>query len=186
MAASQPPNVFANLIRPHRYIKELSERVQQVESQMAMSGPTGPTGYRSSLDAASPSGGYPDVFSPDEAMPLSLKRTISLSEGKNPFAQPQFMNRDRMPSTGGWSINSGGQGTRGSGPRGSIAIAPDQQLPDIGMTTNGQYLDLSRPFWAQDVDDVERPPKRQKTNNQDATNDSQSSPFEFDTESLAP
>ena len=92
---------------PCRYIKELSERVQQVESQMAMSGPTGPTGYRSSLDAASPSGGYTDVFSPDDPIPLSLKRTISLPDGKNPFAQPQFMNRDRIPSTGGWSINSG-------------------------------------------------------------------------------
>ena len=153
---------------------------------MAMSGPTGPTGYRSSLDAASPSGGYPDVFSPDDSMPLSLKRTISLSEGKNPFAQPQFMNRDRMPSTGGWSINSGGQGTRASGPRGSIAIAPDQQLPEMGMTTNGQHLDLSKPFWAQDLDSAERPSKRQKTGNQDAMADTQTPLFELDTESLAP
>jgi hypothetical protein len=119
-------------------------------------------------------------------MPLSLKRTISLSEGKNPFAQPQFMNRDRIPSTGGWSINSGGQGTRTQGPRGSIAIAPDQQLPDMGLTTNGQYLDLSRPFWAQDPDNSERPSKRQKTSYQDVVLDSLSSPFKFDTEFLAP
>jgi hypothetical protein len=153
---------------------------------MAMSGPTGPTGYRSSLDAASPSGGYPDVFSPDESIPLSLKRTISLSEGKNPFAQPQFMNRDRMPSTGGWSINSGGQGTRTQGPRGSIAIAPDQQLPDMGMTTNGQYFDLSKPFWAQEADNAERPAKRQKPNYQDAVADSLTPPFKLETESLTP
>lgn len=153
---------------------------------MAMSGPTGPTGYRSSLDAASPSGGYPDVFSPDESMPLSLKRTISLSEGKDPFAHPQFMNRDRMPSTGGWSINSGGQGTRAQGPRGSIAIAPDQQLPDINLTTNGQYLDLARPFWAQDPDNGERPSKRQKTTYQDAVADSLISPPKFDAELLTP
>jgi len=153
---------------------------------MAMSGPTGPPGYRSSLDAASPSGGYPDVFSPDDSMPLSLKRTISLSEGKNPFAQPQFTNRDRMPSTGGWSINSGGQGSRASGPRGSIAIAPDQQLPDMGMTTNGQYLDLSKPFWAQTPDNAERPSKRQKTSHQDAVADSLAPRFNFDAALLAP
>lgn len=153
---------------------------------MLLSGPTGATGYRSSLDAASPSGGYPDVFSPDESVALSLKRTISLSEGRNPFAQPQFTNRDRMPSTGGWSINSGGQGTRASGPRGSIAIAPDQQFPDTSITTNGQYFDHSKPFWAQDLDNMEPPSKRLKTSNQDATTDAQSPPFEFDTDSLAP
>lgn len=153
---------------------------------MAMSGPTGPTGYRSSLDAGSPSGGYPDVFSPDDSMQLSLKRSISLSEGKNPFAQPQFMNRDRMPSTGGWSINSGGQGARAQGPRGSIAIAPDQQLPDLGMTTNGQYFDLSKPFWAQEADNAERPSKRQKTSYQDPVANSLTSTFKFDTELLTP
>jgi hypothetical protein len=150
---------------------------------MAMSGPTGPPGFRSSLDAVSPSGGYTDVFSPDDSLPLSLKRTISLPEGKNPFAQPQFMNRDRIPSTGGWSIGSGGQGSRASGPRGSIAIAPDQQLPEVGLTTNGPYLDLSKPFWAQDADHGERPSKRQKTSHQNAVADSL---FPFDAEWLDP
>lgn len=153
---------------------------------MALTGPTGPPGFRSSLDAASPSGGYQDAFSPDDSIPLSLKRTISLPEGKNPFAQPQFMNRDRIPSSGGWSINSSGQGNRVPGPRDSIAIAPDQQPPGVGMTTNGQYLDLSKPFWAQDIDSAERPFKRQKTSNQDATADSQTPSFEIDTEFLAP
>jgi hypothetical protein len=151
---------------------------------MAMSGSTGPTGYRSSLDAGSPSGAYPDVFSPDDSMQLSLKRTISLPEGKNPFAQPQFMNRDRMPSTGGWSINSGGQGSRSQGPRGSIAIAPDQHFPDMAMTTNGQYFDLSKPFWAQDVEHVERPSKRQKMGNQDTMADSLTPPAEIETDLL--
>jgi hypothetical protein len=152
---------------------------------MAMSGSAGPTGYRSSLDAGSPSGAYPDVFSPDDSLPLSLKRTISLSEGKNPFAQPQFMNRDRMPSTGGWSITSGGQGSRQHGSRGSIAIAPDQQFPDMAMTTNGQYFDLSKPFWAQEAEHTERPSKRQKMGSQDAMADSSSPPVEIETDSLA-
>jgi hypothetical protein len=152
---------------------------------MAMSGSTGPTGYRSSLDAGSPSGAYPDVFSPDDPMPLSLKRTISLSEGKNPFAQPQFMNRDRMPSTGGWSIGSGGQGSRPHGSRGSIAIAPDQQFPDMAMTTNGQYFDLSKPFWAQDAEHAERPSKRQKMGSQDAMADTLNLPVEIETDLLA-
>ncbi len=152
----------------------------------SMSGPSGPPAYRSSIDDTSPSGPYPDVFSPDEAIPLSFKRASSLSEGKNPFAQPHFMNRDRMPSTGGWSIGSGGQGQRMSGPRGSIAIAPDQQLPEMAMTTAGQYFDLSKPFWAQDPQQVERPHKKRKRSIQADGPASESPSFEVDAESLAP
>jgi hypothetical protein len=167
----------------HRYIKELSERVQQVESQMAMSG--GPGGLRSSMDANSPTGLYQDsVFSPDDGMPMSLKRSISLSETRNPFAQPHFMNRDRMPSAGGWSLTPGGQGPRSSsGARGSIAIAPDQQYPELPMTTNGQLFDPSKPFWAQDNDLNDRPPKRQRMSD-DGSGDGPK--VEMDAESLAP
>ena len=129
-----------------RYIKELSERVQQVESQMGMGAQSGP-GYRTSMDASSPSGMFAEGFSPDDNTPLSLKRNISISEGRNPFAQPQFMNRDRMPSTGGWSIGSAGHTNRPQGARGSIAVAPDQQVAEIPTTVNGQYYDLSKPFW---------------------------------------
>jgi hypothetical protein len=54
------------------------------------------------------------------------------------------------------------------------------------MTTNGQYLDLSKPFWAQDADNAERPSKRQKTIYQDAVTDSLTPPFTFDAELLTP
>lgn len=152
---------------------------------MALSGPIGPTGYRSSMDASSPSGAYPDVFSPDEAMPLSLKRTISLSDSKNPFAQPHFTNRDRMPSTGGWSVNSSVQGSRSQGPRGSIAIAPDQQLPDINPTTNGQFLEWSKPFWAQD-NAAEPPLKKRKRNVDDDSAALSTLTLEIGAETFAP
>lgn len=55
----------------------------------------------------------------------------------------------------------------------------------MAMTTNGQYFDLSKPFWAQDAEHTERPSKRQKMGNQDAMADSLSPPAEIETDSLA-
>jgi hypothetical protein len=147
-----------------RYIKELSERVQQVESQIAMSGGSQAVGYRQSIDGNLPL--YPESsYSPDE--PMSLKRHFSFSEARsNPFAQPQFMNRDRMPSTGGWSNTSNLSGVRTRG-RCSVAVAPDQ-LPEVALVPNGQpAVNYSKPFWAQE----EGPPaKRQKTVTEDEQN----------------
>ena len=69
-------------------------------------------------------------------------------------------------------MGSGGHTNRPQGARGSIAIAPDQQVPEIPTTVNGQYYDLSKPFWfprygqtinnkrkrSSDAEDPERPP----------------------------
>jgi len=152
---------------PCRYIKELSERVQQVESlQLAMSGQPG---YRPSLDTGSNAGAYPDpAYSPEDG--LSLKRNYSFSDTRNPFAQSEF-HRDRMPSVGGWGVNF--PLTPGFRPRdrGSVAIAPDQQLPPV------TYPEYSKPFWA----DFEEPPpaKRQKRDEDD-----QVEPLRLDAERL--
>jgi len=150
-----------------------------------MSGQSGGIGYRTSMEDASPSGMYTENFSPDESLQLSLKRSISLSDSsKNPFAQPQFMNRDRMPSTGGWSVNSAGHGSR---PRQSIAIAPDQHMPDIGMATNGQYVDFSKPFWAQESEHAMQERRKRKRSAEDELDSSLvRASFEIDAKSLAP
>jgi hypothetical protein len=129
-----------------RYIKELAERVQQVESQMGI-----PIGYRPSVDAGSPSDPYPEQYSPTEPMSGGRKRTFSQFDGRNPFAQSPHPNRDRMTSLGGYSI---GQGQPGG--RGSIALAPDQQFTDVSPTAGAPPLDLAKPFWAQKTG-VERP-----------------------------
>lgn len=133
-----------------RYIKELSERVQQVESlQMQMSGQSG---FRASLDAASNPGGYAEaIYSPDD--PSSQKRNLSFSDTRNPFAQAEF-ERDRIPSLGGWGVSSPFYQAFRSRDRGSLAIAPDQQLPPVS------YSEYSKPFW----ETFEEPPpaKRRK------------------------
>ena len=97
------------------------------------------------------------------------------------------MNRDRTPSAGGWSITSAGHAHRPSGARSSIGIAPDQQFPDVGVTTNGQYVDLSKPFWAQESDQSEPPPKKQKRSApEESPNMSDAPPVQVDEESLGP
>jgi hypothetical protein len=132
----------------YRYIKELAERVQQVESQMGIPA----VGYRPSVDAGSPSDAYPEQpYSPTEPMSGGRKRTFSQFDGRNPFAQSPHPNRDRMTSLGGYSMHQGL-----SGGRGSIALAPDQQLTDISPTAKAPAVDLTKPFWAQETD-VEHP-----------------------------
>lgn len=111
-----------------------------------------PTGYRASVDAASPSDTYPEQsYSPTEPMSGSRKRTFSQFDGRNPFAQSPQSSRDRMASLGGYNIHHGAQGGRGS-----FAIAPDQQLVDISPTAGAPTADLAKPFWAQETD-VEHP-----------------------------
>ena len=126
------------------YIKELSERVEKMESRQAA---IGQPGYRQSFDGAS----IPDMtYSPDD--PMSGKRQFSFSsDARNPFA-PTDYRRERMPSAGGaWSnVFPASLVPRD---RGSLALAPDQRLPGA----------VSIPLWG-DVEDLEPPPaKRQKT-----------------------
>lgn len=132
------------------YIKELSERVQQVESQMAMSNTPGMTGYRQSID--SNPGIFPDqLYSPEEQ--TSFKRNFSFSDQRSPFANPDF-NRDRIPSVGGWPVSSPQTSGFRLRDRGSLAIAPDQQHPHV-------LPQLGKPFWASELDG-QPPAKRQK------------------------
>ena len=109
-------------------------------------------GYRPSVDAGSPSDPYPEQpYSPTEPMSGGRKRTFSQFDGRNPFAQSPHPNRDRITSLGGYSMHQGL-----SGGRGSIALAPDQQLTDISPTAKAPSVDLTKPFWAQETD-VEHP-----------------------------
>ena len=78
--------------------------------------------------------------------------------GAGPFAQPQYTDRERMPSQGGWNYNSLPQGYQQSA-RYSVAIAPDQlpdQAPTIATEPRPEAVDAqqssllgqtSEPFW---------------------------------------
>jgi hypothetical protein len=131
------------------YIKELSERVQQVESlQMQLAGH--PAGYRQSIDSE---------YSPEE--PYSAgRRNFSFSDQRNPFAAYP---RDRIPSTGGWGVGSPTTPYQARDSRGSIALAPDQHLADI----NGPSTNYTKPFWAQEIEESSRAAKRQKISDED-------------------
>jgi hypothetical protein len=133
----------------YSYIKELSERVQQVESlQMQLAGQ--PAGYRQSIDSE---------YSPDE--PYSAgRRNFSFSDQRNPFASHP---RDRIPSTGGWGVGSPTTPYQARDPRGSIALAPDQHLGDI----NGLPINYTKPFWVQETHEDGRATKRQKLADED-------------------
>ena len=116
-------------------------------------------GYRQSLDGSMQV--YPESYSPEEIM--SARRDFSFSDGKNnPFAQPHFNDRERMPSMGGWSNASGGATHKLRDRFSSVAVAPDQ-LGDA-PTSNGPtaaVTNLSKPFWARE--DLNEPPsKRQR------------------------
>jgi hypothetical protein len=131
----------------YSYIKELSDRVQQVETlQAVLAGP----GYRPSLDGGTMA---ESLYSPDD--PMSLKRNFSFSDGRNPFAASEFQ-RDRIPSVGGaWTNSPTSAGFRPRD-RGSMAIAPDQPLAPASYPT------ASIPYWAATASEP-RPAKRQKT-----------------------
>ena len=120
---------------------------------MALGGP----GYRQSFDGNVPI--YPD--SPEEVM--SLKRNYSFPDGRaNPFTQPHFTGRDRMPSAGGWSNPPGGAQQKPRD-RFSIAVAPDQ-IPESSLANGPSPVNDAapfRPFWAR-ADVIEPPSKRQR------------------------
>lgn len=130
-----------------RYIKELAERVQQVESQIGI-----PAGYRPSIDASSPTDPYLEQsYSPTEPMSGSRKRTFSQFDGRNPFAQSPHPHRDRATSLSGYGANQGLPGGRGS-----FDLAPDQQLVDVSATASAPSVNLVKPFWAHETE-VEHP-----------------------------
>ena len=155
----------------HSYIKELSERVQQVESQMAMSGPGAPIAYRSSMDDGPPPALLGEsTYSPEEAPPLSMKRTMVISDNRSPSTHIQYADRDRTPGAGGWIVHSSGQAVRPNSGRASFAVAPDQQPPGFATVTPGPLMRLVQPFWADSGDAAERPSKKQKRDQSDTEN----------------
>ncbi|KAK5083685.1 Glucose-responsive transcription factor [Lithohypha guttulata] len=113
------------------YIKELSERVQQVEGQLALHTTAS---YRASIDSQY-GGPNESPFSPSED-PALRQRSLS-SQNRNPFAG--FV-RERFPSAGGWNSSAITSNPRHS----SIAIPPDQiasprdKLPSVNTM---------KPFW---------------------------------------
>lgn len=136
------------------YIKELSERVQHVEGQLALQNTPG---FRTSIDGA---GTFGDAtLSPEDD--LSYRRQSSMSHYKSPFAS---ISRDRMPSVGGWhasTIHSPLE--RG---RFSIAIPPDQQLPAEPLST----AKPATPSWTSWLDAPPRRAEKQyRLNSPDAT-----------------
>ncbi|KAK5946854.1 hypothetical protein PMZ80_000998 [Knufia obscura] len=129
------------------YIKELSERVQQVEGQLALQHPAG---YRGSFDGQPGAYGDP-AYSPDEDP--NLRRQSAFSQPRGSFSG---FDRDRFPSIGGWNQVT-------SNPRHpSIAIPPDQTSPTQGKPPSSNVL---RPFWTNWVD----PPSKQKQTSVDAS-----------------
>ncbi|KAK5205660.1 hypothetical protein LTR41_008728 [Exophiala xenobiotica] len=126
------------------YIKELAERVQQVEHVQKQA-------LRQSLDGSSNLAGYAEAFSPDESTP---RRHFSFNDPRNPFAPVEFQ-RDRIPSTGAWGNIAPGLRPRDVG---SLAIAPDQSMPgppSNQMNHDGLRVSESvKPFWAE----LESPP----------------------------
>ncbi|KAK4940761.1 hypothetical protein LTR10_019154 [Elasticomyces elasticus] len=117
------------------YIKELAERVQQVEHVQKQA-------LRQSLDAGSLAG-YAETFSPDDSASAG-RRHFSFPDPRNPFAPIDFQ-RDRIPSTGAW-------GSTGMRPRdnGSLAIAPDQFIPASAPGRDAsKQPETVKPFWTE-------------------------------------
>ncbi|KAL2441120.1 hypothetical protein ABEF95_012261 [Exophiala dermatitidis] len=103
------------------YIRELSERVEQVEQAQKQV-------LRQSMDAGMGVGfgPYPDTILPDAAT-STAKRASSLN-GHHPFAHSDFQ-RDRIPSSGAWGLQSSTASESRSRDRTSLAVAPDQAIP---------------------------------------------------------
>ncbi|RMZ77202.1 hypothetical protein DV738_g4481, partial [Chaetothyriales sp. CBS 135597] len=127
------------------YIKELSERVEKMESRQAA---MAPTAYGRSVDGTSISD---SPYLTDD--PLSAKRHFSFSDIRQPFEPVDYQHgrgSNASAGTGVWSADFGI--AHHSRDRQSLAIAPDQQLPTDSTT-----------LWTE-VDDLEQPrPKRPKT-----------------------
>ncbi|KIW45041.1 uncharacterized protein PV06_03462 [Exophiala oligosperma] len=128
------------------YIKELAERVQQVEHVQKQA-------LRQSVDGTSNFAGYAEAFSPDEA---TTRRNFSFPDPRSPFAPADFQ-RDRIPSTGAWGNVAPSLRSRDTG---SLAIAPDQPLPESVSSQEAVKMvaESVKPFWSEI--DSPPPPKR--------------------------
>ncbi|EXJ89227.1 hypothetical protein A1O3_02293 [Capronia epimyces CBS 606.96] len=128
------------------YIRELSERVEQVElvQKQAM---------RQSLDAAAAFAPYAETILPDPAS-SATKRTLSFNEIR-PFAPSDFQ-RDRIPSSGTWGVHSSTAPGVRNRTRGSLAIAPDQPIPPEST----QVFEAVDPDWPEA--EPSPPPKRRR------------------------
>ena len=134
-----------------------------METQRSLSQMGPPVGFRSSLDGrqsldSNAAGLFETNYSPSEPS-FSKKRTYSaMSEGNisaNPFAQPQYTSRDRMPSHS-WSLTTSPQNYSQTA-RFSIAIAPDQ-MPDLSQPPSATTTTAppstttpksAKPFWTE-------------------------------------
>ena len=107
----------------------MSERVQQVEGQLALQNSTG---YRSSFDG--PIGPYDAPFSSDEDPTFRNRNSFSQ---RSPFAE---FTRDRFPSVGGWNSNSLTSYPRSQ----SVAVPPDQVNTNRDKSSSVTSV---KPFW---------------------------------------
>ncbi|KIX05794.1 uncharacterized protein Z518_03766 [Rhinocladiella mackenziei CBS 650.93] len=141
------------------YIKELAERVQQVEHVQKQA-------LRQSLDGSSNTGiaAYAEPYSSDEPT-SSTKRTFSFPDPGNvsPFTSSEFQ-RDRIPSAGVWGSSSVHPGLR---PReaGSLSIAPNEPVPN---QESGNTQNPGGAFWSESTLNEKYPPaKRQRIGDSD-------------------
>ena len=134
-----------------------------METQRSLSQMGPPIGFRNSLDGrqsldSNAAGLFETNYSPSEPS-FSKKRTYSaMSEGNlsaNPFAQPQYTSRDRMPSHS-WSLTTSPL-NYSQAARFSIAIAPDQ-MPDLPQPPSATITTAplstptpksTKPFWSE-------------------------------------
>lgn len=99
----------------------MADRVQQVEQAQKES-------LRQSIDAGSNVGGYAETFASDEVTGPAFNRTHSFSAPTStPFASSEF-ERDRIPSSGAWGLNSITSAGIRSRDVGSVAIAPNESI----------------------------------------------------------
>ncbi|KIW15776.1 hypothetical protein PV08_05826 [Exophiala spinifera] len=135
------------------YIKELAERVQQVETVQKQA-----QALRQSVDGSSNFTTYAEAFSPDDANP---RRQFSFPDTRSPFTPSDFQ-RDRIPSTGAWGNIAPSLRSRDTG---SLMIAPDQSMP--GNLSNQEAVRMAesvKPFWSE----VDSPPPQKRPRLDDA------------------
>ncbi|EXJ95198.1 hypothetical protein A1O1_00317 [Capronia coronata CBS 617.96] len=137
------------------YIRELSERVEQVELVQKQA-------LRQSMDAGVAFAPYAETMLPKSAG-SATKRTFSFNEPR-PFAQSDFQ-RDRIPSSGAWGLHSSSSAAAPANrprDRGSLAIAPDQANPASGPLESEptQAFETVDPNWP--APETSPPPKRRQ------------------------
>lgn len=151
------------LTRSTRYIQELSNRVQQIESQaqaqemrMSQLGAL-PVTLRASLDATGDGArmytpeGYTSAPDDGESLNQGQKRKFSDiqdNQAASPFTQSRFNTRERIASLSGWSMNAQPpNNSTNLNQRHSISIAPDQIFDNTDMDRNS--YEFEKPFWVQ-------------------------------------